>query len=91
MAYHNDIGIVNVFSQIHRIVMGTEPTGISVLEVSYSIGLSLGIIVFFNHVGKRRITTDPTPIEVEMRKYEADVNTTLVDTADREGKTIDVG
>ncbi len=34
---------------------------------------------------------DPTPIEVEMRKYEADVNTTLVDTADREGKTIDVG
>ena len=91
MAYHNDIGIVNVFSQIHRIVMGTEPTGISVLEVSYSIGLSLGIIVFFNHVGKRRITTDPTPIEVEMRKYEADVNTTLVDTADREGRTIDVG
>mgnify|MGYP002520822631 FL=1 len=91
MAYHNDIGIVNVFSQIHRIVMGTEPTGVSVLEVSYSVGLSLGIIVFFNHVGKRRITTDPTPIEVEMRKYEADVNTTLVDTADREGKTIDVG
>lgn len=91
MAYHNDIGIVNVFSQIHRIVMGTEPTGISVLEVSYSIGLSLGIIVFFNHMGKRRITTDPTPIEVEMRKYEADVNTTLVDTADREGRTIDVG
>ncbi len=91
MAYHNDIGIVNVFSQIHRIVMGTEPTGISVLEVSYSVGLSLGIIVFFNHVGKRRITTDPTPIEVEMRKYEADVNTTLVDMADREGKTIDVG
>ena len=32
-----------------------------------------------------------TPIEVEMRKYEADVNTTLVDTADREGRTIDVG
>ena len=24
MAYHNDIGIANVFSQIHRIVMGTE-------------------------------------------------------------------
>ena len=91
MAYNNDICIVNVFYQIHRIVMGTEPTGISVLEVSYSIGLSLGIIVFFNHVGKRRITTDPTPIEVEMRKYEADVNTTLVDTADREGKIIDVG
>ncbi|MGN1203893.1 MAG: stage V sporulation protein AA [Lachnospiraceae bacterium] len=90
MAYHNDIGIADVFARIHRIVMGTEAEGVSVLEISYSIGLALGIILFFNHVGPRRITRDPTPIEVEMRKYEKDVNTTIVDTADREGQTIDV-
>ena len=90
MAYHNDIGITDVFSRIHLIVMGTEAEGLSVLEVSYSIGLTLGIILFFNHVGPRRITKDPTPIEVEMRKYETDVDATIVDTADREGQTIDV-
>lgn len=89
MAYHNDIGVADVFSQIHRIVMGSEPEGLSVLEVAYSAGLALGIILFFNHVGGRRLTKDPTPIEVEMRKYEADVNDALVDTAEREGKTID--
>ena len=44
----------------------------------------------FNHIGGRRITKDPTPIEVEMRIYEDDVNNALVETADREGKTIDV-
>ncbi len=70
--------------------MGSEPAGVSALEVAYSVGLSLGIIVFFNHVGGRRLTKDPTPIEVEMRKYETDVNNALVDTAEREGKTIDV-
>lgn len=90
MAYHNDIGIADVFSRIHQIVMGSEPAGVSALEVAYSVGLSLGIIVFFNHVGGRRLTKDPTPIEVEMRKYEKDVNNALVDTAEREGKTIDV-
>ncbi|MBD5460180.1 MAG: stage V sporulation protein AA [Lachnospiraceae bacterium] len=90
MAYHNDIGIVDVFGQIHRIVMGQEPQGVSVLEAAYSVGLGLGIIVFFNHVGGRRITKDPTPIEVALRKYEKDVDMTLIDTADREGKTIDV-
>lgn len=90
MAYHNDIGVADVFAQIHRIVMGSEPEGLSVLEVAYSAGLSLGIIVFFNHVGGRRLTKDPTPIEVEMRKYETDVNNALVDTAEREGRTIDV-
>ena len=90
MAYHNDIGISNVFEQIHKIVIGSEPEGVSALEIAYSVGLSLGIIVFFNHVGGRRITKDPTPIEVEMRMYEKDVNDALVDTAEREGKTIDV-
>ena len=48
------------------------------------------IIVFFNHIGGRRITKDPTPIEVEMRIYEEDVNKALIATADREGKTMDV-
>lgn len=90
MAYHNDIGISDVFSRIHEIVMGSEPQGVSALEVAYSVGLALGIIVFFNHVGKRRLTKDPTPIEVEMRIYEGDVNNTLVETAEREGKIIDV-
>ena len=53
------------------------------------LGLLIGITLFFNHIGGRRITTDPTPIEVEMRIYEKDVDDTLIETADREGKTID--
>ena len=63
--------------------------GYSILEVSYSIGLALGIVLFFNHVGGRRLTKDPTPIEVEMRVYETEVNKALIETADREGKTVD--
>ncbi|MBQ7955949.1 MAG: stage V sporulation protein AA [Lachnospiraceae bacterium] len=90
MAYHNDIEIARVFGQIHTIVMGQEPQGVSVLEVAYSVGLGLGIIVFFNHIGGRNLTKDPTPIEVALRKYEQDVDMTLIDTADREGKIIDV-
>lgn len=90
IAYHNDIGIVDVFARVHELVMGTQTDGFTILEVSYSIGLAAGIIIFFNHVGGRRITTDPTPIEVEMRIYENDVNTALVETADREELTIDV-
>lgn len=32
----------------------------------------------------------PTPIEVEMRMYERDVNDTLIETAQREGNEIEV-
>ena len=90
VAYHNDIGIVDVFFRVHELIMGKQPEGFTVLEVSYSLGLAAGIITFFNHIGGRRITTDPTPIEVEMRIYEDEVNTALVETADREEFTIDV-
>lgn len=90
MAFHNDVGITKVFGKVYELVMGQPSPGYSILEVAYSIGLAVGIIVFFNHIGGRRITKDPTPIEVEMRIYEKDVNDALVETADREGKTIDV-
>ena len=86
MAYHNDIGINEVFAEIYRMVMNAEPGGVNTLEVSYSIGLSAGIIIFFNHIGGRRITKDPTPLEVSMRNYEDDVNKALIETADREQK-----
>lgn len=89
MAYHNDIGINQLFETIYEQVMGYPSSGYSILEISYSIGLAAGIIIFFNHVGGRRITKDPTPIEVEMRIYEGDVNKALIETADREGKTLD--
>ncbi len=89
-AFHNDININKIFGKVYEMVMGYPPTGYSILEVSYSIGVAVGIIIFFNHIGGRRITKDPTPIEVEMKVYESDVNKALIETADREGKTIDV-
>lgn len=89
MAFHNDIGIRDVFGGLYQQIMGESSSGFTTLEVAYSIGLALGITLFFNHIGGRRITVDPTPIEVEMRVYEKDVDDTLIETADREGKTID--
>ncbi|MBQ6696408.1 MAG: stage V sporulation protein AA [Lachnospiraceae bacterium] len=85
IAYNNDVGVSDVFEQVYRVVMGQEPKEVNVLEISYSVGLAAGIILFFNHIGGRRITKDPTPIEVSMKNYERDVNQALIETADREG------
>lgn len=90
MAFHNDIDIIGIFQQISQLITGKTTNGFGVLEISYSLGLGVGIIVFFNHIGGRRITKDPTPIEVEMAIYEKDVNSALIKTADREGVEIDV-
>ena len=90
MAYHNDINILQLFERV-KTVMGEDPgEKITILEISYSLGLSLGIIIFYNHVGKRSLTTDPTPVAVEMRTYEDQINQSLVELAEREGKIIDL-
>ena len=90
MSYHNDINIIQLFGRIYTMVTGQESDGFTALEASYSMGLSLGIIIFYNHLGKRKLTPDPSPVTVEMRTYEDDVNRSLVELANREEKTIDV-
>ncbi|MFR4350445.1 MAG: stage V sporulation protein AA [Roseburia sp.] len=90
MAFNNDISVGDVFKKFYEQVMGTSSNGVTELEICYSIGLAIGIIVFFNHVGKKKITPDPTPMQVEMRKYEMDIDTTFIQNAERKGHSIDV-
>ncbi len=91
MAFSNDVDTLEIFDLIYLLIMGYEPTGFTVLEASYSIGLVIGIVVFFNHIGKKKFTADPTPMEIEMRLYEQDIQTTLVQDFSRKGVEMDVG
>lgn len=90
MAFHNDIGISDVFSRFYQQIIGQKKPRMSVMEWSYSIGLLIGILVFYNHVGKKKITHDPTPIQVEIRKYEKDMDTAIIENAARRGENMDV-
>ena len=90
MAFNNDVGVTKLFGQIYELIMGKKTDGFSVLEVTYSIGLAIGILIFFNHFGKKRFTVDPTPMEIQMRLYENDIQTTLVENAARQKKELEV-
>lgn len=91
MTFNNDAESPKLFEQIYELFMGHPKSGFSILELTYSIGLVIGILIFFNHFGKRRFTVDPTPIEVEMRLYENDIQTTIISDYSRKGQEIDVG
>lgn len=91
MTFNNDSGITTLFGDIFEMFMGYPKQGFSVLEFTYSIGIVVGILLFFNHFGKRKFTVDPTPIEIEMRLYEKDIQDTLIEDYARKGKEIDVG
>lgn len=90
LTFHNDVGLSDIFDEIYRRVMGEDAAGYTILEIAYSIGLVVGIMVFYNHFGKKRVTTDPTPVEVEMRLYEDDINKTLIEGVNRKDRHIEV-
>lgn len=90
MTFNNDVSVGDVFKEIYLVIMGTESSGFTILEMSYSVGLALGIIVFFNHFAAIKINTDPTPIEVEMRLYEDNISKTLIQNDGRKESGIDV-
>jgi len=90
MTFNNDASVTDVFREVYRMVLGQEGGGFSVLELSYSIGLALGVVLFFNHFCKWKINTDPTPLEVEMRLYEDNISKTVIQNDGRKESGIDV-
>ncbi len=80
MSFHSDAQMSKVFENYYYIFFNERVENPMLLDIPYSIGLAMGIIVFFNHFIGKKITTDPTPIEVEMSTYEANVTDNIIDT-----------
>lgn len=88
MAYNTDSGAKELFTYLSMLFLGNTTTGVTCLVITYSIGLSVGMILFFNHFGNKKLTKDPTPLEIQMRLYENDLSTTIISDADRRGQAL---
>lgn len=85
VAFNKDAAVEEIFPMIYRLTEGAERSAPGELEIAYSLGLPMGIILFFNHFLRKKIDSDPTPLQVQMRQYEKDVNATVIENATREG------
>ena len=90
MTYNTDVSATELFDSIYELVMGEPPAGAGMLQLSYAVGLMIGMLVFFCHGKKARKQNEPTPLHIEMRLYEDDVNTTCITNAERKQEIIDV-
>ena len=88
MTYNEDAGVDDVFNTMYEMFMGAD-SGNGILEFTYSIGIALGILVFFNHFEKKG-RRNPTAMEIQMDKYEQDMVDAYVKSSDRRGKSLDV-
>jgi len=90
MNFHEDVSMQEVHQRIYKLITGKYEEKPLLLQIPYSFGLGLGMILFFNHVFKKRINEEPSPLEVEMFNYQQDLDHYLIMNENKESlKKID--
>lgn len=89
MTFNTDVSVSDVFDHIYELFYAVSLKDYHIVEIFYSIGLFSGIMVFYNHFSKKKKWTDPTPIQVEMRNYDNDTNTAIIEEAGRTQREIE--
>ena len=79
MSFQNEASLPEIFINIHRICTGEVTERPTALLISYTIGIAVGISVFFNHWAGIKIKEDPTPVEVEYVSYEKEIQTCMLE------------
>lgn len=91
MNFHEDVSMQEVHQKIYYIVTGRENDYPLLLQIPYSLGLGLGMVLFFNHIFKKRFNEEPSPLDVEMFNYQQDLDQYVImnENSENEKKTHD--
>ncbi|MEQ6376252.1 stage V sporulation protein AA [Bacillaceae bacterium S4-13-58] len=76
--FHYDVSMQQVQQKLHYMITGKEEKYPLWIQIPYSFGLGLGMVLFFNHVFKKRINEEPSPLEIEMNNYQSDIDKYLI-------------
>ncbi|TCS84085.1 stage V sporulation protein AA [Tepidibacillus fermentans] len=74
MNFHHDVSMQEVHKRLYYLITGIEKERPLLLQIPYSFGIGLGMILFFNHVFKKKINEEPSPLEVEMFLYQQNLD-----------------
>ncbi|KGX85977.1 stage V sporulation protein AA [Pontibacillus litoralis] len=78
MNFHYDVSMEEVQQRVHYLLTGEKVEHPLWFQIPYSLGLGVGMMLFFNHFFKKRINEEPSPLEIEMYKYQLDLDEYVV-------------
>jgi len=70
MNFHEDVSMKETHQHLYTMITGETAEKPLLFQIPYSLGLGLGMILFFNHVFRKRLNEEPSPLEVEMFNYQ---------------------
>ncbi|KKB37915.1 stage V sporulation protein AA [Bacillus thermotolerans] len=89
MNFHEDVSMPEVHIKLYEIVTGETTEQPLIFQIPYSIGLGAGMILFFNHLFKKRLNEEPSPMEIEMFNYQQDMDQYVIVHERKEGRISD--
>jgi len=84
MNFHVDVSMGEVHQKIFTIITGKVEDKPLLIQIPYSFGLGIGMILFFNHFFKKRFNEEPSPLEVEMFNYQQDLDSYVIMNENKE-------
>ncbi|MFC4599136.1 stage V sporulation protein AA [Cohnella hongkongensis] len=74
MNFHADVNMPAVQRRVTELITGKEGAHPWLFQIPYSIGVGMGMLLFFNRLLRKRLNDEPNPLEVEMFMYQENVN-----------------
>lgn len=74
MNFHTDVGMKEVHIRLVELITGKRNEHPLWMQIPYSLGIGLGMVLFFNHLFKKRFNEEPNPLEVELFMYQENMN-----------------
>jgi stage V sporulation protein AA len=74
MNFHADVSMLEVHRRLYQLITGKTVDHPLLLQIPYSIGIGAGMVIFFNHLFKKKFNEEPSPLEVEMFMYQESMN-----------------
>ncbi|QRG69846.1 stage V sporulation protein AA [Brevibacillus choshinensis] len=86
MNFHTDVSMMQVHQRIFFLITGQESKQPLWLQIPYSIGIGMGMILFFNHIFKKKINEEPSPLEVELFMYQQSLDQYYIQHENKENQ-----
>ncbi|KRE54323.1 stage V sporulation protein AA [Paenibacillus sp. Soil522] len=77
MNFHTDVSMKEVHIRIVELITGKRTDHPLWFQIPYSLGIGLGMVLFFNHF-RKRFNEEPNPLEVELYMYQENVNAYVI-------------
>src|SRR5699024_3352327 len=74
MNFHYDVSMQEVQQKIHPLLTGVENELPMLIQIPYSFGHGIGMLLLCTHSCKRQLTDEASPLEIELFNYQQQID-----------------